>query len=214
MHCNKIPRAQGLIVTDRKIKDFGGNLFVNSTDKEIATIISGALGCINNAKFKFKTQQSQVYKRNSINLNCARHTKIFDENNIIPEFCFGCFKVQVEVNDLLSLVRLTKLFYDLNFEKDLTRKTMIEMRPEIPGFYKGLFYCRGLNQAHKLKEKLDPRKYNGAIFLGLNGPVVKSHGGTDAFGFYHSIDLCYKIIKGDLMNEIKKNLKHSKSVKE
>ena len=32
---------------------------------------------------------------------------------------------------------------------------MIEMRPEIPGFYKGLFYCRGLNQAHKLKEKLD-----------------------------------------------------------
>jgi len=66
----------------------------------------------------------------------------------------------------------------------------------------------------KFKEKLDPRKYNGAIFLGLNGPVVKSHGGTDAFGFYHSIDLCYKIIKGDLMNEIKKNLKHSKSVKE
>ena len=66
----------------------------------------------------------------------------------------------------------------------------------------------------KFKEKLDPRKYNGAIFLGLNGPVVKSHGGTDSFGFYHSIDLCYKIIKGDLMNEIKKNLKHSKSVKE
>tara|TARA_A100001015_G_scaffold308661_1_gene406665 strand:+ start:546 stop:1565 length:1020 start_codon:yes stop_codon:yes gene_type:complete len=63
----------------------------------------------------------------------------------------------------------------------------------------------------RFKEKLDPRKYNGAIFLGLNGPVVKSHGGIDAMGFYHSIDLCYKIIKGDLMNEIKKNLKHSKS---
>jgi phosphate acyltransferase len=64
----------------------------------------------------------------------------------------------------------------------------------------------------KFKEKLDPRKYNGAIFLGLNGPVVKSHGGIDSVGFYHSIDLCYKIIKGNLMNEIKKNLKHSKSV--
>ena len=35
----------------------------------------------------------------------------------------------------------------------------------------------------KFKEKLDPRKYNGAIFLGLNGPVVKSHGGIDALGF-------------------------------
>ena len=60
----------------------------------------------------------------------------------------------------------------------------------------------------KFKEKLDPRKFNGAIFLGLRGPVVKSHGSTDAIGFYHSIDLCYRIIKGDLMNKIKNNLSH------
>ena len=63
----------------------------------------------------------------------------------------------------------------------------------------------------RFKDKLDPRKYNGAIFLGLNGPVVKSHGGTDSTGFYHSVDLCYRIIKGNLLSEIKKNLKHSKS---
>ena len=62
----------------------------------------------------------------------------------------------------------------------------------------------------KFKKKLDPRKYNGAIFLGLNGPVVKSHGGTDYLGFYHSIDLCYKIIKGDMMMQIKENLSHLK----
>ena len=60
----------------------------------------------------------------------------------------------------------------------------------------------------KFKEKLDPRKYNGAILLGLNGPVVKSHGGTDSLGFYHSIDLCYKIVKGKLMFQIKNNLSH------
>ena len=59
----------------------------------------------------------------------------------------------------------------------------------------------------KFKEKLDPRKYNGAIFLGLTGPVVKSHGSTDALGFYYSLELCYKIVKGNLMYEIKKNLK-------
>tara|TARA_Y200000002_G_scaffold139023_1_gene114622 strand:- start:576 stop:1346 length:771 start_codon:yes stop_codon:yes gene_type:complete len=63
----------------------------------------------------------------------------------------------------------------------------------------------------KFKAKLDPRKYNGAIFLGLNGPVVKSHGGIDSMGFYYSIDLCYKIVKGDLMTRIKKNLINSKS---
>ena len=60
----------------------------------------------------------------------------------------------------------------------------------------------------KFQSKLDPRKYNGAIFLGLNGPVVKSHGGTDSTGFYHSINLCYKIVKGDLMKQIKTNLEH------
>ena len=60
----------------------------------------------------------------------------------------------------------------------------------------------------KFKSKLDPRKYNGAIFLGLNGPVVKSHGGTDSLGFYYSIDLCYRIIKGGLMDQIKNNLSH------
>jgi phosphate acyltransferase len=61
----------------------------------------------------------------------------------------------------------------------------------------------------KFKSKLDPRKFNGAIFLGLKGPVVKSHGSTDAVGFYHSIDLCYRIIKGDLMSKIKSNLSHA-----
>ncbi len=58
------------------------------------------------------------------------------------------------------------------------------------------------------KNKLDPRKFNGAIFLGLKGPVVKSHGATDYIGFYHSIDVCYKIIKGDLPAKIKNNLSH------
>ena len=61
------------------------------------------------------------------------------------------------------------------------------------------------------KEKLDPRKYNGAILLGLNGPVVKSHGGTDSIGFYHSINLCYKIVKGNFMQQIKNNLSRLKS---
>ena len=66
----------------------------------------------------------------------------------------------------------------------------------------------------KFKDKLDPRKYNGAILLGLNGPVVKSHGGTDSFGFSHSVGVSYKIAKGNLINTIKKNLNHTKSVNE
>jgi len=58
----------------------------------------------------------------------------------------------------------------------------------------------------KFKSKLDPRKYNGAIFLGLENPLVKSHGSTDSIGFAHSIKVCNKIIKGDLIKKIKSNL--------
>ena len=58
----------------------------------------------------------------------------------------------------------------------------------------------------KFKEKLDPRKYNGAIFLGLQSPVVKSHGATDSIGFAHSINVCNKIVKGNLIEKIKSNL--------
>ena len=58
----------------------------------------------------------------------------------------------------------------------------------------------------KFKEKLDPRKYNGAIFIGLQSPVVKSHGSTDAIGFAHSIDTCHKIVKANLIEKIKSHL--------
>ena len=59
----------------------------------------------------------------------------------------------------------------------------------------------------KFKNRLDPRLYNGAIFLGLDSPVVKSHGGTDFIGFSNSLDVCNKIIKGDLIEKIKQNIR-------
>ena len=62
------------------------------------------------------------------------------------------------------------------------------------------------NSLKKFKNKLDPRKYNGAIFLGLQSAVVKSHGSTDSIGFAHSINVCNKIVKGDLIKKIEHNL--------
>jgi len=56
------------------------------------------------------------------------------------------------------------------------------------------------------KNKLDPRKYNGAIFLGLQSPVVKSHGSTDYIGFAHSINVCNRVVKANLIEKIESNL--------
>ncbi len=58
----------------------------------------------------------------------------------------------------------------------------------------------------KFKSKLDPRKYNGAIFIGLQSPVVKSHGATDSVGFAHSINVCNRIVKAKLIEKIESNL--------
>ena len=63
-----------------------------------------------------------------------------------------------------------------------------------------------ISNLKKFKKRLDPRKYNGAIFIGLDSPVVKSHGGTDYIGFSNSLDVCYKIVKGNLINKIKQNI--------
>ncbi len=57
------------------------------------------------------------------------------------------------------------------------------------------------------KDKLDPRLYNGAILLGLDKPVIKSHGSTDSIGFSNSLKVCEKIIKGNLIDQIKNNIK-------
>jgi glycerol-3-phosphate acyltransferase PlsX len=46
----------------------------------------------------------------------------------------------------------------------------------------------------RMREWLDPRRYNGAVMLGLNGVVVKSHGGTDAKGFAHAVDVAMDMV--------------------
>ena len=63
-----------------------------------------------------------------------------------------------------------------------------------------------ISNLKKFKKRLDPRLYNGAIFIGLDAPVVKSHGGTDYLGFSNSLDVCNRIIKGNLIDKIKNNI--------
>ena len=63
-----------------------------------------------------------------------------------------------------------------------------------------------ISNLKKFKKRLDPRLYNGAIFIGLDSPVVKSHGGTDYVGFSNSLSVCNRIIKGNLIDKIKNNI--------
>ncbi len=57
-----------------------------------------------------------------------------------------------------------------------------------------------------LREKMDPRRSNGGVFLGLNGVVIKSHGGADAEGFAAAVDLGYDMVRHQLLSRIKTSL--------
>ena len=58
----------------------------------------------------------------------------------------------------------------------------------------------------RLREWLDPRRYNGAVLLGLNGVVVKSHGGTDAQGFAHAVDVAMDMVTHRFNDRIREDL--------
>ena len=63
-----------------------------------------------------------------------------------------------------------------------------------------------ISNLKKFKARLDPRLYNGAIFIGLDHPVIKSHGGTDHIGFSNSLSVCTKTVSGDLIEKIRNNI--------
>jgi len=82
-----------------------------------------------------------------------------------------------------------------------------ELRKAMTGSIMGkISSLLNISNLNKFKKRLDPRLYNGAIFIGLDSPVIKSHGGTDFIGFSNSLSVCTRIIKGNLIEKIRNNI--------
>ncbi len=125
------------------------------TDNEAIRIYQDGLEIYKKYNLNLKTDFSQIYKRNEVNLNCKRHKLIFNTHKVIPEFCFGCYKVQVEVGSIIELIKLFLVFNQLKLKNNNTRKSIIELRTNISGFYKGLIYCLSLTEALAISKKLN-----------------------------------------------------------
>lgn len=61
-----------------------------------------------------------------------------------------------------------------------------------------------------LKAKMDPRNVNGGVFLGLNGVVIKSHGGSDVIGTAHAVEIGYAMARHQLLSKIRNSLPHAR----
>ncbi len=129
------------------------NRFID--DNYITEFYSEGSAIYDKYNLKIQTSLSQIYKRNELVRNCKRHKLIFEQNKIIPEFCFSCYKVQVKVNSIIELLKLFIVFSEINLINNNSRKCFIELRPNIKGFYKGLIYCLGLEEANEVSAKVD-----------------------------------------------------------
>ena len=79
---------------------------------------------------------------------------IFETHKIIPEFCFGCYKVLIEPQNVVDLIKLHFLLDSLNFDNENFRKCMIEGRKNVEGNYKGFIYCKTISEAEEILDKI------------------------------------------------------------
>ena len=103
---------------------------------------------LNNLNLEYK--ETQIFRRNRTNLNCDRHFKIFNEYNIIPKYCFNCYKIQIDLNDVVNLIKVFFIFNNINLENNNIRKCIVETRKNVSGNYKGYIFCNGLDEAKNI----------------------------------------------------------------
>ena len=134
----------------------------------------------------------QTYKENRFPPNCNRHHKVFNKHKIIPEYCFGCYKVQIDPENVSDLIKIYIVFENFKFKNNNMRKCMIELRPNIPGHYKGFVYCKTINEAENIFQELSEVLKNN-----LNKKIsIKIKRGCSEFAIKYPQ---YQNLKKDLM---------------
>ena len=181
--------------SEKNLLDFsimGTSLFKSlfpSEEAKVALLNIGSEEGKGNETIKNTYQRLSTVKKNFIFKGYVEGNNIMtgDVNVIITDGFTG--------NIALKTAEGTASFITSELKKILTSNFL--------GKFSSIINMKNLN---KFKDKLDPRKYNGAILIGLKSPVVKSHGSTDSLGFSNSLSVCEKIIKGNLIDKIKENI--------
>ena len=172
-----------LLEINSKVKNIFNNLNVNDLKKTktLKKIFSQSDDIIKKYYTDLTFEETQIYRKNSKDLNCKRHFKIFNNFNIIPKFCFSCFKVQINLKSVVNLIKLYFIFDNLKLKKNNIRKCIVELRNNVKGNYKGYIYCEGLEEAKKIKEKINDLLINDQF---ENFKIEIKHGCTEYYKSY------------------------------
>ena len=182
--------------SDKNLIDFaimGSSLFKSLYPDETAKV---ALLNIGSEEIKGNEVIKETYKKLNQVENLDFEFKGYIEGNNLMKG-----EVNVIVSDgFTGNIALKTAEGTANFITEELKKALTN---NIIGKLSGLLNYMNLK---KFKKRLDPRLYNGAIFIGLDSPVIKSHGSTDFIGFSNSLTVCEKIVRGDLITKIKNKI--------
>jgi hypothetical protein len=202
--------------------DFNFNKLEKIEDKIISDLFYQSKVIIRKYfKTKISLPTTQIPRGGKEDLNCGRHMNIFETHKIIPEFCFGCYKVLIEPQNVVDLIKLHFLLDSLNFDNENFRKCMIEGRKNVEGNYKGFIYCKTISEAEEILDKIFKQiniKINqnikceikrGCSEYGENFPEYKNLKNNM---MRYNTD--WKKIENtfDKMNSISSNFSHTKSI--
>jgi len=172
-----------IVKLNNKIKELSKNFNFNdlyNIDK-LKQILTESNTIIDSHDENLLVEETQIYRKNLVNLNCERHFKVFDTHNVIPNFCFSCYKIQINLFSVIDLVKLFFIFDNIKFKNDNIRKCIVELREKIQGNYKGYIYCRSLEESINIKEKLEETLINKNL---INCKIDIKHGCSEFYNSY------------------------------
>ena len=150
-------KINNVIKIDRAIKNLQFKYSYNSIieNKNIINFFSKAEDIINKDFKNLSFNESQIFRKNNLKLNCDRHFTIFRNYKIIPKFCFSCIKVTIYIENVIDLVKLFFIFNYISLPNNNLRKCMIDLRADTKKNYKGFIYCRSYDEAQEIKNIVD-----------------------------------------------------------
>tara|TARA_Y100000768_G_C23872333_1_gene631074 strand:- start:5 stop:1012 length:1008 start_codon:yes stop_codon:yes gene_type:complete len=192
------------------VLDLGANIDCNSKNLIDFSIMGSALH-----KALFETEKPKVALLNIGSEEIKGNAMIKDTYKLLinKEYPLFDFKGYIEGNQIMD-GEVNVIVAD-GFTGNIALKTaegtsnfiISELKKALGSSMIGKFSSLiNFKNLKNFKNKLDPRLYNGAILLGLNKPVIKSHGSTDSIGFANSLKVCEQTIRGKLIDQIKENL--------
>ena len=202
--CTSLPTKKGFV----QVLDLGANVECDSNNlyqfSVMGSSIVQSLEISNNPKIGLLNIGSEEYKGNTIIKSAAdllNKSKLnylgFVEGDEIFSGNYDVvvtdgFTGNIALKSIEGVAGMIKFFIKEEFEKNIYNKISAALSyPVMKG----------------VKKKMDPRVYNGASLLGLNGIVVKSHGSADAFSYSNAIKTAYYEAKNNLLNNIKTLIK-------